>query len=66
LREWRGLFSAHQDQKTVLDLADYRHQIVLSSATAEPIQQLLAEVRTSGGLERADRIAVDVDPVSLL
>jgi len=44
----------------------YRHQIVLSSATAEPIQQLLAEVRTSGGLERADRIAVDVDPVSLL
>ena len=44
----------------------FRQQIVLSSPTAEPIQQLLAAVRTSGGLERADRIAVDVDPVSLL
>jgi primosomal protein N' (replication factor Y) (superfamily II helicase) len=44
----------------------YRNQIVLSAATPDPIQQLLAAVRAKGTLERADRVAVDVDPVSLL
>jgi primosomal protein N' (replication factor Y) len=44
----------------------YRDQIVLTAATPDPIQQVLSSVRSSGGLERADRVAVDVDPVSLL
>ncbi len=51
----------------IVRIAGYhRQQIVLSSPTAEPIQKLLDAVRTAGGLESADRVAVDVDPVSLL
>jgi primosomal protein N' (replication factor Y) len=44
----------------------HRHQIVLSSPTVEPLQKLLEAVRMAGVLERADRVAIDVDPVSLL
>jgi primosomal protein N' (replication factor Y) (superfamily II helicase) len=44
----------------------FRQQIVLSSPSADSIQQLLDAVRTAGALEKADRVAVDVDPVSLL
>jgi primosomal protein N' (replication factor Y) len=44
----------------------FRNQIVLTAKGAEPIQKLLAAVRSKGVLERAERVAVDVDPVSLL
>ena len=44
----------------------YRHQIVLQAPRAEPLQKLLAAVREEGHLAKNDRIAVDVDPVSLL
>jgi primosomal protein N' (replication factor Y) len=44
----------------------FRNQIVLQANTAGPIQRLLAKVRTRGHLARNERIAVDVDPVSLL
>jgi primosomal protein N' len=44
----------------------YRNQIVLQSPRAGSLQRLLAHVRKQGGLAKSDRIAVDVDPVSLL
>lgn len=44
----------------------YRNQIVLTAATPAPLQRLLAAVREKGHLARNERIAVDVDPVSLL
>ena len=44
----------------------FRNQIVLTAATAAPLQRLLAAVREKGHLARNERIAVDVDPVSLL
>jgi primosomal protein N' (replication factor Y) len=44
----------------------FRYQIVLSSVRASSLQNVLAEVREKGGLAKSDRIAVDVDPVSLL
>ena len=44
----------------------FRHQIVLGAQRAEALQMLLAAVREKGHLARNDRIAVDVDPVSLL
>ena len=44
----------------------YRHQIVLHAPRAEALQTLLAAVREKGHLAKNDRIAVDVDPVSLL
>jgi primosomal protein N' (replication factor Y) len=44
----------------------FRNQIVLLAPTAAPLQRLLAKVRDKGHLARNDRIAVDVDPVSLL
>jgi primosomal protein N' (replication factor Y) len=44
----------------------WRQQIVMHSATPGPLQQVLAAVREKGHLARGDRIAVDVDPVSLL
>jgi primosomal protein N' (replication factor Y) len=44
----------------------FRNQIVLTSATAAPLQRLLAAVREKGHLAHNERIAVDVDPVSLL
>jgi primosomal protein N' (replication factor Y) len=44
----------------------FRNQIVLLSRTPAPLQRVLAAVREKGGLARSDRLAVDVDPVSLL
>ena len=44
----------------------FRNQIVMTAASAAPLQRVLAEVRDKGGLAKGDRIAVDVDPVSLL
>lgn len=44
----------------------HRAQIVLKSADPRAIQRVLSAVRTRGVLSKSDRIAVDVDPVSLL
>ena len=44
----------------------YRFQILLNAARHEPLQRVLAAVRAEGHLAQNDRIAVDVDPVSLL
>ncbi len=44
----------------------YRNQIVLISPRAEPLQKLLGEVRRMKALAKSDRVAVDVDPTSLL
>ena len=41
-------------------------QIVLSSPSAARLQTILTIVREKGALARNERIAVDVDPVSLL
>ncbi len=44
----------------------YRNQIVLQANRADRLQQVLADLRTKGQFAKAERIAVDVDPVSLL
>jgi primosomal protein N' (replication factor Y) len=44
----------------------HRQQILLRAATPGPLQKVLARVREAGHLATNDRIAVDVDPVSLL
>ncbi len=44
----------------------YRNQIVMTSPTANRLQRVLAAVRQAKGLAKSDRIAVDVDPTSLL
>ena len=44
----------------------FRYQIVLTSVLASRLQNVLAIVREKGDLARSERIAVDVDPVSLL
>jgi primosomal protein N' (replication factor Y) len=44
----------------------FRYQIVLSAATPGPLQRVLSVMRDRGDLAKSDRIAVDVDPVSLL
>jgi primosomal protein N' (replication factor Y) len=44
----------------------FRNQIVLTSPRAELLQKVLAGLREEGHLATSDRIAVDVDPVSLL
>jgi primosomal protein N' (replication factor Y) len=44
----------------------YRNQIVLQSPRADLLQKVLASLREAGHLATSDRIAVDVDPVSLL
>jgi primosomal protein N' (replication factor Y) len=44
----------------------FRNQIVMFSSEPQLLQQLLAAVRKSGAFTKADRVAVDVDPVSLL
>jgi len=44
----------------------WRDQIVLSSGTALAIQRVLAMARQSAHLTQAEKVAVDVDPVSLL
>ncbi len=61
----------HQDDRpmpcAISRIAGYfRHQIVMTSATATPLQRVLLAVRQAGGLSKTDRVAVDVDPVSLL
>ena len=44
----------------------YRNQLVMTSPDASRLQRILARVREKGGLSKTERIAVDVDPVSLL
>lgn len=44
----------------------YRNQIVLQSPRAELLQKVIGSLREAGHLATSDRIAVDVDPVSLL
>ena len=44
----------------------FRYQIVLYSPRASLLQNVLATIREKGALAKSDRIAVDVDPVSLL
>jgi primosomal protein N' len=44
----------------------FRNQIVMLSPSGQRLQKVLAAVRKEGGLAKSDRIAVDVDPVSLL
>ena len=44
----------------------YRNQIVLTSPRAEHLQRVLANLRARKGLAKNERIAVDVDPISLL
>ncbi len=43
-----------------------RAQILLNSPSAARLQDVLLRVRKAGGFATSDRIAVDVDPVSLL
>jgi primosomal protein N' (replication factor Y) len=45
---------------------NFRNQIVMRAATPAPLQRVLAAVRDKGGLTRGEKVAVDVDPVSLL
>jgi primosomal protein N' (replication factor Y) len=44
----------------------FRNQIVLQSPRADLLQKVLGLLREAGHLATSDRIAVDVDPVSLL
>ena len=44
----------------------YRNQLVMNAVSAAPLQKVLLAVRQKGALTKTDRIAVDVDPVSLL
>jgi primosomal protein N' (replication factor Y) len=44
----------------------FRNQIVMQSPRAELLQRVLGMLREAGDLAASDRIAVDVDPVSLL
>ena len=44
----------------------YRNQIVLQAANAKSLQAVLARARQQGALGKNDRVAVDVDPISLL
>jgi primosomal protein N' len=43
-----------------------RNQLVLTAESAAPLQRVLLSVREKKALSKTDRIAVDVDPVSLL
>jgi len=45
---------------------NYRNQVVMTAATPAPLQRVLAAVRDKGGLTKGEKVAVDVDPVSLL
>ena len=44
----------------------YRQQILIRASSPGPLQKVLSRVREAGHLASNDRIAVDVDPVSLL
>jgi primosomal protein N' (replication factor Y) (superfamily II helicase) len=43
-----------------------RSQILLSCERVEPLQKVLHGLREAGGLSKAEAVAVDVDPVSVL
>jgi primosomal protein N' (replication factor Y) len=45
---------------------NYRNQVVMLAASPGPLQRVLAAVRDKGGLTKGEKVAVDVDPVSLL
>lgn len=44
----------------------HRANILISAPTPQPIQQILALAREQGMLRNLDRVAVDIDPISLL
>ncbi|MEE2906454.1 MAG: primosomal protein N', partial [Planctomycetota bacterium] len=44
----------------------HRRQIELFSQSPHPLHHMLAEARANGLLEGADRITIDVDPISLM
>jgi primosomal protein N' (replication factor Y) len=44
----------------------HRNQIVMTAPTVAPLQRVLTRCRDKGQLAKNERIAVDVDPVSLL
>ncbi len=44
----------------------FRNQIVMTSPNATRLQRILEAAREKGALSRSERVAVDVDPVSLL
>jgi primosomal protein N' (replication factor Y) len=44
----------------------HRANILLSAPNPQPLQSLLATAREKGLLSKSDRIAVDIDPISLL
>lgn len=44
----------------------HRQQIVLTSPSAQAIQQVMAVLRTDRGLVSSEKVGVDVDPVSML
>jgi primosomal protein N' (replication factor Y) len=44
----------------------FRNQLVMQGPRADQLQKVLAELRTKGQFKKAERVAVDVDPVSLL
>ena len=44
----------------------FRYQIVLTQRCGQQLQTVLAAVREKAWTAKSDRIAVDVDPVSLL
>ncbi|MEM6561691.1 MAG: hypothetical protein AAF656_08825, partial [Planctomycetota bacterium] len=44
----------------------WRQQILLSAPSVLPLQRVLSRARSAGNFATNDRIAVDVDPVSLL
>jgi primosomal protein N' (replication factor Y) len=44
----------------------HRNQLVMFSPDPTKLQRILARIREAGALAKSDRIAVDVDPVSLL
>lgn len=44
----------------------YRQQLLISAASASTVQKLLAELRAHKHVVSGDRVAIDVDPISLL
>ncbi|MEM8875421.1 MAG: primosomal protein N' [Planctomycetota bacterium] len=44
----------------------WRQQVLLSAPSALPLQRVLSRARSAGNFATNDRLAVDVDPVSLL
>ncbi len=44
----------------------YRQQLLISASSASTVQKLLAELRAHKHVVSGDRVAIDVDPISLL